>query len=240
MIGTEVWGRDDGQMADVVGPISNELVLRVDCSGGPTFREMLDRVSRVWAEAQQHQAMPFGTLLDELSVPRDLSRNPLFQISFNRRHAEESTVTQLASLWEPVRFESRTEILDLSASVTERDNEVELRFSYSTDLFDQTSIERLLGHFRTLLQAAVENPERTVSRLPLLTAAEQRQILVEWNDTAVDYPRDMALNEFVERQADRTPDAPAVVFESEQLTYRQLNQRANQLAHSLSQAGHRP
>ena len=236
VIGTEVSGRHDPKMADIVGALSNQLVLRADCSGDPNFQNILRHITQVWAETQQHQAMPFGALLDALKIPRDLSRNPLFQVSFNLSSASEPTVA--AGLrWEPTRIARETEILDLCVTVTEHEREVELRFCYNTDLFEHGTIARLLGHYQALLQAAIDNPKQTVSQLPLLTAAERRQILVEWNDTAVDYPRDLPLNKLIEDQAELTPDAPAVVYESEQLTYRQLNHRANQMAHYLRRLG---
>ncbi len=236
VIGTEVSGRDGSQVSDVVGPVSNQLVLRADCSGDPSFRTVLHRVTEVWAEAHQHKAMPFGKLLEELRVPRDMSRSPLFQVSFNCSSGAGAIVGG-GLRWEPVRFHTETEILDLSVNVTEREQESQLRFSYSTDLFERDTIARMLGHFQTLLQGALANPEQAVSQLPLLTEGERRQILVEWNSTAADYPRDVPLNKLIEDQVKLTPDAPALVFESEQLTYAQFNRRANQLAHYLRRSG---
>jgi amino acid adenylation domain-containing protein/FkbM family methyltransferase len=236
VIGSEVSGRDAPQMADVLGAVSNQLVLRADCSGNPSFRNMLRRISQVWTEAQQHQEMPFATLLEALSVPRDLSRNPLFQVSFNCSRDWEPTFA--AGLeWEPVRLSTETEILDLSVNVTERDQEIELRFCYSTDLFEHATIARVLGHFHTLLQSAIENSEQTVSQLPLLTAAEQRQILVEWNDTHRVLPQGYLLHQFIEAQAERTPDATALICGDEEVTYRDLNGRASQLANYLLRRG---
>ena len=236
VIGTEVSGRNDPEMANVLGAVSNQLVLRADCSGNPSFRNMLRRTSQVWAEAQQHQAMPFGTLLDALHVRRDMGRNPLFQVSFSRGVTAESTLAAGLS-WEPVRFDTETEILDLSVNVIERDQEIEVRFSYSTDLFDPATIARMIDHFRTLLQAAVQNPEQSVSLMPLLTPAERHQILVQWNDTTTAYPATECVHQLFEAQAERTPNTVACVFEKDQLTYRELNEQANQLAHYLKQRG---
>ena len=236
VIGTEVFGRDSSPMAAVVGPLSNQLVLRVDGSGDPNFRTLLGRVAEVWSDAQRHQAMPFGKLLELLRAPRDMSRNPLFQVSFNR-NSEADAIIAAGLRWEPVRFQTETEILDLRVDVTERDQAIELRFSYSADLFERDTIVRLLGHFQTLLQGAVADPEQTVSQLPLLTEGERRQILVGWNNTAAEYSRDVPLNKLIEDQVKLTPDALALVFESEQLTYSQFNRRANQLAHYLRRYG---
>jgi amino acid adenylation domain-containing protein/FkbM family methyltransferase len=239
VIGTEVSGRNDPESANTVGAISNQLVLRADGSGNPNFRNVHRRISQSWTEAQQHEAIPFGTLLEELNVPRDLSRNPLFQVSFNWSGASEPTFA--AGLeWEPVRLSTQIEILDLSVDVTEREQEVELRFSYSTDLFEPASIARMVGHFQTLLRAALENSEQTVSQLPLLTAAERHQILVEWNDTRRDLPQDRLLHQFIEEQTGLTPDAVALIRGEESVTYRDLNARANQLANHLLKRGAGP
>ena len=236
VIGTEVSGRDGSQMSDVVGPVSNQLVLRADCSGDPSFQAVLRRATEIWAEAQQHQAMPFGKLLEVLRVPRDMSRSPLFQVSFSCSD-DTNPIIAAGLQWEPVRFNTETEILDLSVTVTERDQESELRFSYSTDLFERDTIARMLGHFQTLLQGALASPEQAVSQLPLLTEGERREILVGQNGTAAEYPAAKCIHQMVEAQSKRTPEAVAVVCENQCLTYSELNRRANKLAHHLKRRG---
>jgi amino acid adenylation domain-containing protein len=236
VIGTEVSGRSDAHMVDVVGAVSNQLVLRADCSGDLSFRDLLSRISHVWAEAQQHQAMPFGTLLDALRVPRDMSRSPLFQISFNY-NTDSETVFAAGLRWDPVRFEAETEVLDLSVGMTERDQEIELRFSYSTDLFESSTIARVIRHYFTLLDCALDHPEKRISQLHILTPKERHQILVEWNATEAEYPRQYCVHQLFEQQVERTPEAVACQFESEQITYLSLNQRANQIAHALQRRG---
>ena len=239
VLGTEVTERHASQWASVLGAVSNQLVLRADCSGDPSFREMLQRISLVWSEAHRHQAMPFGTMLDAFRVPRDLSRNPLFQVAFNRRAAAESFVA--ADLrWEPVTIATESASLDLSVDVTERDHDIQLRFCYSTDLFDHATIARLIGHFRTLLHEAIADPEQVISQFPLLTAAEKNQVLVEWNDTRRDLPHDWLLHQFVENQAEQTPNAVALICGDAVIPYRDLNARANQLANYLLKRGAGP
>lgn len=236
VIGTEVSGRNDPEMANVLGAVSNQLVLRADCSGDPNFRYMLRRMSQLWAEAEQHQSLPFGTLLDTLRVRRDAGRNPVFQVSFSREVAAERI--DIADLhWEPVRLDTETAILDLSVNVIESDQDIEMRFSYRTDLFEHATIARMVGHFQTLLQAAVGDPEHPVSRLPLLTAAERHRLLVEWNDIAAEYTPTKCIHQMVEAQSGQTPHAIAVVCENQSLTYGELNQRANKLAHHLRRRG---
>ncbi len=236
VIGTEVSGRDDSEIGNVLGAISNQLALRADCSGNPSFRNLLRRVSQLWAEAEEHQSLPFGALLDTLRVRRDVGRNPLFQVAFNRRVAAKS-IDPADYRWETTQFDAETEILDLSVNVIERDEETEVRFSYSSDLFDPATIARMIGHFRTLLRAAIEDPEQAVSGLTLLTTAEQHQILEEWNDTTAAYPAIECVHQLVEAQVERTPDAVAVSFENRCLTYGELNQRANKVAHHLRKRG---
>jgi amino acid adenylation domain-containing protein/FkbM family methyltransferase len=235
LIGTEVSGRSDAVTASQIGPLSNNLALRADCAGNPTFREMLRRIEELWGDAQQHASFPFATLLDALRLPRDRSRNPLFQILFTAQ--EPPPALEMAGVrCEFVHVETGSQSHDLAVDLTESENSLQLRFSFATDLFDATSIERMMGHFQTLLQAVADDPTRRLSQLPLMTAAERQQMM-RWNDTHCSYPTDVPLNRFIERQVERTPDAIAVVFEDQQLTYRQLNERANQLAHYLRKQG---
>ncbi len=236
VIGTECSGRTNPSLSRTVGPLSNQVVLRASYSGEANFREMVKRVSQVWAEAQQHQKLPFGTLLDVLNVPRDISRNPLFQISFSRGTPADAFET--AGLrWEPMSVATGSETLDLSVEIIEREREVQARFSYSTDLFEHATIQRAIGHFRTVLESAIRHPEEPVARLQMLTAADRHQVLVEWNDEEVPYPPVECLHEFFEEQVDRTPDSVAVIHNVQSLSYRELNARANSLAHYLRKQG---
>jgi len=236
VIGTEFSGRTNPSLAQVVGALSNQIVLRTSYSGEAHFREMIKRVSQVWAEAQQHQKLPFGTLLEALNVPRDISRNPLFQVSFSKGIAAEAF--DAAGLrWEPMPVGAGSETLDLSVEIIEHEREVDARFSYSTDLFEHATIERAIGHFRTIVESAIRNPDEPVSRLEMLTAAERHQLLVKWNDAEVPYPPVECLHEFFEEQVELTPDAVAVTHNGQSLSYRELNARANSLAHYLRKQG---
>lgn len=235
LIGTEVSGRSDAGTASQIGPLSNNLALRADCAGNPTFRDMLRRVGDLWGNAQQHASLPFATLLEALRLPRDRSRNPLFQVLFTAQ--EQPPTLEMSGIGcEFVHVEPGSQTHDLAVELTESENSVQLRFSFATDLFDAATIERMMDHFRTLLQGVADDPALRLSQLPLMTAAE-RQHVKRWNDTRSSYPTDLPLNRFIENQVERTPDATAVVFEDQQLTYRQLNERANQLAHYLRKQG---
>jgi amino acid adenylation domain-containing protein len=236
VIGTEFTGRTNPSIAQAIGSLSNQVVFRTSYSGDASFSEMLKRVSLAWTEAQQHQMLPFGMLLEELNVRRDISRNPLFQVSFSKGIAVDPFDAG-GLRWEPARVATGCETLDLSVEIIEQDHEVEARFSYGIALFEHATIERAIGHFHTLLQSALKNPERAVSTLQLLTQSERHQLVVEWNDTRVSQPAVECVHQLVEEQVERTPDAVAVTFEGESLTYRELNTRANRLAHYLAGKG---
>jgi amino acid adenylation domain-containing protein len=236
VVGTAISGRGNPELEALVGPIENMVALRTDLSGGPSFSELLTRVRDLAGEALSHQDVPFEILLEQLPLERDLSRNPVFQVAFNQQITSQSVVA--AGLrWEPVRVDTATEVLDLTVNIVERDGQVEARFSYSSDLFEHPTIARMVDHFQTLLQSAIEDPRQPVSLLPLLPPAERRQILIEWNDTRVEYPTDVPVNRFIEEQVEKAPKSVAVIYESERLTYGQLNNRANQLAHYLKELG---
>jgi amino acid adenylation domain-containing protein len=236
VIGTEVSGRTSAATDTLVGRLATFLVLRTDLSNNPSFRELVRRVGQSWNEAQQHRSLPFGSLVEELRLPRDLSRNPLFQLLFAMREGAETLVTPTLK-FEPRHIESGSEVMDLAVTISEYREKLDVRFTYNTDLFLPATIQRLMGHFRSLLEAAAASPDERLSELVLLTDAERHKILVEWNATAVDYPRDIPLHEFIEKQVERTPDATALIFQSEKLTYGELNSRANQLARRLRQLG---
>ena len=171
-------------------------------------------------------------------MKRDLSRNPLFQVMFVLHNASLRTVELPGLTLSPVEGDSETAHFDLTLQIADTEQGLTVAaFVYNTDLFEAATIARMLGHFQTLLEAAVADPERRLSDLPLLTEAERQQLLVEWNDTKTDHPQDLCVHQLFEAQVERTPDAIAVVFEDEQLTYGELNRRANQLAHHLRALG---
>jgi len=235
-IGTEVTGRKDASLRSVVGALSDQLALRVPYSADATFRDMLGHVSKVWVEAIEHQALPFGTLLEAMHISRDIGRHPVFQVSFSEGVTVEA-VDAGGLHWEVGPVATGTEMLDLRVEVVETSHEVEVSFSYSADLFEHASIKRMMGHFLTFAQSAVSSPEQVVSTAPMLTAEERHQLIVEWNHAPVEYRPGKCIHESVEAQVARTPDAVAVVYEGHSLTYAELNRRSNQLAHYLRKRG---
>jgi len=237
IVGTPIANRNRLETEGLIGFFVNALVLRTDLSGNPSFREILRRVREVCLGAYGHQDLPFDRLVEELHVKRDLSRNPLFQVMFVLHNASLRTIELPGLTLSPVEGDSETAHFDLTLQILDTEQGLTAAFVYNTDLFEAATIARMLGNFQTLLEAIVADPEQRLSDLPLLTEAERRQLLVEWNGTKTDCPQDLCVHQLFEAQAERTPDAIAIVFEAEQLTYGELNRRANQLAHHLRALG---
>ena len=235
LIGTVTAGRTRVGTEALIGLFENTLALRTDLSGNPTFGELLGRVCKIILEAQGHQELPFEHLVKELRPERQVGQNPLFQVSLTL----EPSLPDLPSEWTPTQMEieTGTSKFDLSLYLEDRTEGLLGRFTYSTDLFDETTIMRMAGHWQMLLEGVVADPTQRIATLSLLTDAELHQQLVEWNTTRAAYPADTCVHQLFEAQVERTPEAVAVVFQGEQLTYRQLNQRANQLAHYLRELG---
>ncbi len=241
VIGTATANRTVQEIEDLIGCFFNTLVLRTKIGSNPNFHELLAQVKQTTLDAYEHQHLPFEKLVEELQLPRDMSRSPIFQVMFilqnaPTRHALQLTGLTLTSLMlDPGRAQ-----LDLNCHMWEEGEELRGFFEYNTDLFEASTIERMQGHFQTLLEGIVANPSKPISILPLLTKTEQRQLLVEWNHTQAEYPQDQCIHQLFEAQVEKTPDAVALVFEDQQLTYRQLNHKANQLAHYLLSLGVKP
>ena len=233
VVGTCVSGRGRPELEKLIGPLENLLALRMDVSGDPSFTDLLTRVREVTEGAFWHQDVPFEAVVKQLRLERDMSRHPIFQIMFTSRDAAVPTPFQTEPGVSLLEMESSMEQFDLSVEFASSQHGLDVTFSYNPDLFDEVTVERMTGHFRVLLASAADNPGVKISRLPLLTEAERHQLLVEWNDTGVEYVTDVPLNQFIEEQVEKTPESVAVIYDSEQLTYRQLNNRANQLAHHL-------
>jgi amino acid adenylation domain-containing protein len=234
LVGSPIAGRNWPEVEGLIGCFLNTLVLRTDLSGNPSFRELLARVRDVAMSAYSYQDVPFERLVEELHPERDMSRNPLFQIMFVLQNS--STVELPGLSVTPIGLDRGAVPLDLILSMEETAHGLAGWWEYNTDLFDDTTIARLASHFQTLLEGVIAEPERRLSDLPLLTN-EERRLLSEWNDTRANYPRDLCLQGLFEAQVERTPDAIAVLCENQQLTYRELNRRANQLAHHLRKLG---
>ncbi|GAX43744.1 amino acid adenylation domain protein [Tolypothrix sp. NIES-4075] len=240
LIGTPIANRNRKEIEDLIGFFVNTLVIRTDLSGNPEFKTLLLRIKEETLQAYAHQDVPFERIVEELQPERNLSHSPLFQVMFVLQNAPMGNL-QLPNLsLTPLELEQVTAKFDLSLSAIETEQGIHGQWEYRTDLFNETTINRMVGHFQTLLESIVANPEQRIAELPLLTATEQHQLLVEWNNTHTEYPQDKCIHQLFESQVENTPLAVAVVFENEHLTYGELNKRANQLAHYLQSLGVKP
>ncbi|BAY48986.1 amino acid adenylation domain protein [Scytonema sp. HK-05] len=239
LVGSPIANRNRSEIEGLIGFFVNTLVLRTDLSGNLSFRELLRRIREVTLDAYAHQDLPFEQLVEELQPNRNLTHTPLFQVMFVLQNAAMESLKLSGLSLSPLEVETETARFDLTVSLTDTEQGLIGVFEYNSDLFDTATITRMQGHYQTLLEAIVANPEQRLSNLPILTLAERQQLLVDWNDTQVDY-RYACIHQLFEAQVERTPDAVAVVFEEEQLTYQELNARANQVAHYLQTLGVRP
>jgi amino acid adenylation domain-containing protein/natural product biosynthesis luciferase-like monooxygenase protein len=237
VVGTPTAGRTHRETEGLIGFFVNMLALRTDLSGEPSFRELLGRVKEVALGAYAHQDLPFEKLVEELQPVRDLSRQPIFQVLLALQNVPQETLELPGLKLSRVPGEDVTAKFDLSLYLQETDQGLRGHFEYATDLFESSTIERLAGHFETLLEGIVSDADSAISALPLLGEAERHRLLREWNATAADYPADQCLHELFAEQARRTPEAVAVVFEDQELTYGELDRRSNQLAHHLRDLG---
>ena len=237
VVGTAIDGRPQRETEEVIGFFLNTLVIRTQFSGNPTFRELLERVREICLRAFNHRHLPFEKVVEELHPERNLSYNPLFRVAFAFQNTPQST-WQLSGVaaqkWE---LDSGIAHFDLHLFMEEEGQTLKGSAIFNTDLFDAETISRLLDHFHVLLEGIVADPDQRVADLPILSEAEKHQLLVEWNNTGGAPPSDKCIHHLFEAQVERTPNAPAVAFEGTQLTYKELNARANQLAHYLQKLG---
>src|SRR5215213_792412 len=240
VVGSPIAGRTRAEVENLIGFFVNTLVLRTDLSGGPSFRELLGRVRETALGAYAHQDVPFEKLVEELQPERDLSRSPLFQVMFALQNAprEELQLKDLKLSF--IKSANEVAKFDLSLFMFETEQAVRGIISYNADLFEAATIERMVAHFQVLLEAILIDPQKSVSQLPLLSEAESRQLLVEWNQTHVTYPAHSSIHELFEQLVERTPEAIALICEEQSLTYEELNRRANQLADQLQALGVSP
>ncbi|MBW4490089.1 MAG: amino acid adenylation domain-containing protein [Trichocoleus desertorum ATA4-8-CV12] len=238
IVGSPIANRDRVEIEGLIGFFVNTLVLRTDFSGNPSFRTLLKRVQQVTLGAYEHQELPFEQLVEALHPERNLSQNPLFQVMFVLQNATVPTIDS-ELLLSALDIPSHTAKFDLTFAVEETADGLSIAIEYSSDLFDAATIARMAGHYQTLLAGIVAQPEQPLSQLPLLTETEQQQFSA-WNQHDQQYPAQVCLHQWFEQQVARSPDAIAVSFEHQHLTYQDLNQRANQLGHYLQKLGVQP
>jgi amino acid adenylation domain-containing protein len=240
IVGSPIANRRHVELEEMVGMFVNTLVLRTDLSDDPSFRELVRREKRIALEAYAHQDLPFEKLVEVLQPDRSLNRNPLFQVMFQLANSPLEDLEFPGLKAEAIDFEVGKTHFDLTLSLMETSAEISGEMEYSSELFEVETVERMAGHFRQLLTAALENPDQRLSQLPLLTEHERFQIVIAWNDTAASYSQNLVLHQLFEEQVEAAPDRLALIAGSEQITYRVLNSRANQLARYLQQQGVSP
>ena len=240
LLGSPVAGRGRVEVEGLIGFFVNTLVLRGDLRSDPALRELLARTRAATLGAFDRQDVPFERLVEELEPQRDLSRNPLFQALLVLQNTPLPRLDLPGLEVSLLEVDNGTSRFDLSLSLTEQGGGLAGWMEHSADLFDGATVRRMLDRFATLLRGLASGAERRVSELPLLTAAEERQMLAEWSPSGEDLPRELCLHELFAAQAQRTPEAVAVRHAGESATYAELERRANQLAHHLRRLGVKP
>ncbi len=242
VVGSPIAGRTRVETERLMGFFLNTLVLRAEISDDLSFADLLARVKETCLDAYAHQDLPFERLVQEIAPERDLSRSPIFQVMFILQNTPAGGMTAPTGLTlRGAAVDGGTAKFDLTLGMTPRaDGGLVGALEFATDLFDASTIERMVGYFRVLLEGIVHDPSMPLWQLPLLPADERRHLVVDWNRTEADFPRDATVHGLFAAQARRTPDAVAVACGGEHLTYRALDERANQLASYLRSRGVRP
>ena len=239
LLGIPLADRDRPELQSVVGFLLHTHVLRTRLSGDMKFRDLLCSVQKAALDVWAHRCVPFDQIVRNLRPERNLSYSPLFQVMLNWRDREQQLpfIGLEGLAIESLMATANTSKFDLFFFVTDCGDEIWLELEYNSDLFDEDRVARMLGHYQTLLEAVTADPGVIVAKMPLMTAAESQQILVDWNRTELRFPGDACLDQLFDEQANSTPEAIAVAFEGEQITYRQLRDRADQLAAYLRTLG---
>src|SRR5579885_468400 len=234
LVGSPMAGRKYPELEELIGYFANTLVLRAQLNGSQTFRELLKQVKEVTLDAFAHQEMPFEKLVEELQIERSLSHNPLFQVMFVLQNLPPSTLA-LPDLKVQPRLlgEHKTTRFDLTLALEEISQELVGSVEYKSDLFAPQTMQRFVEHFRELLTHTRSETGQRIATMPLLTSTEYQAIVIDWNQGQHAQPAPFCLHQLFEQQVARTPDAPALIAAEQTLTYCQLNQLANQLAHFL-------
>ncbi|MCK5818624.1 MAG: amino acid adenylation domain-containing protein, partial [Psychromonas sp.] len=238
VLGTPAANRDHKQTQSLIGFFVNTLVLRSNVQSGTTINAFIKQVHHIVRQAKAHQALPFAQLLDLLSVERDPSRHPIFQVMLSLKSFNDSTMKNISLPFETIYSEYSTNFytpaqFDLTLFLDSRQATITGNFVYAVSLFDEETIKRISGLYQRVLKAVVANQQQCIGDIALLNESDSHTLLHTWNNTDAPYPEDKTLQQLFEAQVAKTPDNIALVFEEEQLTYKQLNERANQLAYAI-------
>jgi len=238
LIGTPTAGRSDVELESLIGFFVNTLILRADLDPDSSFRQVLRQARTNTLEALSHQETPFEKLVEALDPDRNLNRNPLFQVMFILQNAPKQEVKLPGLVMQEIEFESGIAKFDLTLEVVDLGN-LYCTLEYDSDLYEESTIRRMAGHFTKLVETVVAAPDEKISKLSLLTKEEAQQFL-EWNNTGCEYPRELCVHAAFEEQVEFTPDKTAIIDQGKQLSYRELNELANRLARRLVRMGVRP
>lgn len=242
LLGIPFADRDQRELQSMIGFLLHTHVLRTSVSAGMTFRDLLDHVQKRTLDLYAHRSVPFDMIVRKLHPERNLSYSPLFQVMLNWRDRDQ--LLQFIGLdgltIDSLMASAGTSQFDLLLFATDSGDEIWLELEYNTDIFDEDRMQRLLGHYQTLLESVVGNPSTAIDHLPLLTVSEREQLIYGWNDTEADFPADLCVHQLFETQVDKTPAATAISFAGTDLSYRDLNCEANRLAHYLRTLGVEP
>jgi len=237
VVGTPIANRNREEIEDLIGFFVNTLAIRTKLNGNPDFRTLLGRIRELTLGAYAHQDVPFERLVEELDTARDLSRTPLFQVMLVLQNAQVDLPHLGGATVEAIEAPNAAAKFDLSMILTERGEIIEGEVEYSTDIFEADTIERFAAHYIRLLEQAAAAPAVRISEYSLLTAAEHDQLLIDWNSTEFESRQDLCINQLIEEQAGRTPDAIAVVHGDSRISYSMLSSRSNMLARYLRRKG---
>ncbi|MFC4311651.1 amino acid adenylation domain-containing protein, partial [Steroidobacter flavus] len=237
VVGAPIAGRGNREVERLIGFLVNTLILRVDVSGHLTFRQLLGRVKEVTLEAYAHQEVPFDALVKELRPDRNLACQPIFQVMLAMENYPEQQLELPGITWTPIDVDRVTTHFDLTLYLLDGQAGLAGTFEYSTDLFDESTIARMAAHLRVLLTAVIEDPDKPIAQLRMIDEAEKRKLAEVWNATTANYPRGSLIHELFEEQVRRSPDAIAALWMGEDITYWELNRRANRLADYLRERG---
>jgi len=237
LVGSPIANRNRAEIEGLIGFFVNTLVLRTRLSGNPSLRELMAQVRTVTLGAYAHQDLPYEMLVDELHVERDLSTTPLFQVMMVLQNAQRPLHMESGPSFSLLDIDSEAARIELALSITETEQGLWGTLVYRTDLFERSTILRLVEHFQIVIEELIADPDQGVADVRVLGEAEQHQLLVEWNQTGTGDPQARRVHELVESQAEERPDAVAVVHEDQHLTYGELSRRARTVAHHLVELG---
>ncbi|MDP4147685.1 MAG: AMP-binding protein, partial [Bacillota bacterium] len=237
VVGSPIAGRPHAQLQDIVGMFVNTLAMRNYPSGEKTFSEFLQEVKKNALNAYENEEYQFDELVEKLDIRKDISRNAIFDTMFVLQNIDIEEIDMEGIMLKPYKYGLDISKFDITLTAVETEKEISFNLEYCTKLFKRESVERIRDHFINILKEIAENPEKKISEIEMLTEEEKQKILVGFNDTKAEYPKDKTIYELFEEQVEKTPENIALVYEEKELSYKKLNERANQLARTLRKKG---